>query len=188
MANASGTSIEAPPICTALALALVNVTGWVRRPASTTVGPNAAEEADAPAAPPMADPAPGLKVLDDDVAGRRGVAGNETLGSPMPTVGNRATTTVGSSVVAGIVGELVTSGPVDAGTVGEAAGGWVTGGMRGGVDVVVVVVVSTVPPSDELRSAAQTTGAPTGRAGSSSVALANTSHRPNCEIAAGPVG
>jgi len=58
----------------------------------------------------------------------------------------------------------------------------------GGGDVVVVddvdVVVSTAPPTDELRSAAQITGVEPGSAGSSAPAArsaepANTSQRPN---------
>jgi hypothetical protein len=107
------------------------------------------------------------------------------------TGGNRGTATVGGGVIAGTVGEVLTSG-----TEGTVGGAVLVGGGVGAV----VVVVSTTSGVDEARSTAQTAGplrvVPTDSSDAdapialepSSTALANTIHRPCCEIETLPFG
>ncbi len=83
--NAPGASTVTEPTRTVDVVALVKVTGAVRRPASTTVGSNATGDANGLASKTM-----GWNVRDVvvDDTGRRTV-GVTTVGNELPLVGNR---------------------------------------------------------------------------------------------------
>jgi hypothetical protein len=173
---------------------LVNVTGAIRRPASTTVGPKSTGDANA-----LDSNVSGTKGAKVDDGGRNGdeVEGTTTRGNVVS--GNLVTTTDGASVVAGTVDTpaVVVLGTADEPGAVEVTGGVVVGGavvVGTVVEVeVVVVVVSTTPPSDDFRSTAHTeveaaAGAGPNEPSSGAAAVANTSHRPYCEIETRPLG
>ena len=159
---------------------LLNTTDSVLRPASITVGSKVTGAAKAVRSGTGA----GSNCENVEVLLRRGTVGKRTVGNGAETVGNRGTITVAGDVVAGTV--VVGSLPVS-GTVGDGAT------VVEGVVEVVEVVVSTTSTFDDARSIAHATDAAWDDAAgvdesARSDALANTSQRPNCEIATAPVG
>ena len=196
--QASATSVNTPGTWTVIEptrsvddVELVSVTGAVRRPASTTVGPKSTGDANALSSTSKSG-TNGRNVVDDDCPD---VEGTTTRGNDVPVSGKRVTTTDAGSVVAGTVVGLVAPVVVDVVEVEVVVVGAVgTVVVVVVVDVVEVVVVSPTPVADDRRSIAHTDGAPPVADGAandpptSSAAVARISQRPYCEIDRRPTG